>query len=263
MDLNSRGQAAVFDSLFMLSVVTSLAVLLFVFSNSYGNSINDSLLREYSTDFVTDALKTILYSSTTRTSTNSLSIDLARNPGKQEVDYLLAVIKEDFSSSQELSNDSKIVLKNNVEKIMIPMQDQFDYMFFIAVEKNSVIDYSYFLLYKSEFLCSNHPCPDELPYSVPGTADIKADDPAHRFYLCNLDPSNRLTSAQLKEFIFRLGGINQSSVSILLYKPSTGVAETTNGVISLAVWNSTFIPENQLNVLKCNEFDEAVSLSSP
>ena len=107
MALNSKGQAAVTDALYFLLIVTGVSILLFSFANSYGNTVREKITSNYNTTFSTDALKTILYSSTPRDPSKSLYDD----PTRIEVDHLLEVLKEDYSDDGSISCSAKKCLQ--------------------------------------------------------------------------------------------------------------------------------------------------------
>lgn len=252
---DSKGQAAVTDSLFMLMVVTGLAITLFVFTANYGSSINDHILREYTIDYATDGLKAILYSSTPRLENESINI---QNPGSVETDYLLAVIKEDYGDDQVLSEKTQNLIKNNIQFIMAPLGDQFDYMFFIVNTQN--LDYAYLLIYKSEFLCSiGNEQPRECKLGERNVT-ITPGKPSHKFYLCN-QSNNKITSQNIQEFIFSVGNTFQTEASMLLIE-----SERTGNIVeprpvpakaNLIIWPSTLITKQTMDLLNCKEFPSA------
>ena len=129
MALNNKGQAAVTDALYFLLIVTGVSILLFSFANSYGNTVREKITNNYNTTFSTDALKTILYSSTPRDPSKSLYAD----PAKIEVDPLLAFLKEDYSDDGSISCSAKKVLAKDIKEILSPIATNFDYAFFVSI----------------------------------------------------------------------------------------------------------------------------------
>lgn len=246
--LNKKGQAAVTDALFMLLIISGLCVMLFAFSSAYGQNISAHILRQYSVEYATDALKSILYSSTPRDP--EISFEQA-----EEVDYLMAVVKEDYANfvgeKFELGIETKKLLKNNIEKVMRPLSDQFDYLFIIVTPDR---EYVYVLLYKSEFLCQKrvNGVLTDLYSCVEGEREIYvvSADPAHKFYLCdNVNPGN------LADFLFTVGESAQASSPLLLpHIPSIEKAQA-----SLIIWPATLIYDKYLftdadpNALGCIE----------
>jgi hypothetical protein len=236
--LDQRGQAAVTDALFMLLIISGLSVMLFVFSATYGQDISNHILRQYSVDYTTDALKTLLYSSTPRFPGEPLN---PRLPGAaEEVDYLLAVVKEDYADSLTLNDETKFVLMKNVEKIMQPVSDQFDYLFLITTQ--APIDYIYILLYKTEFICLKDgqavSCEAEERDVV--IVPPQPPNPSHKFYYCK--PSSPQVISNL---IFAVGDSSQSNSPMLLLRSSEQYGlGVVNAQASLLVWPATLIPSS-------------------
>ncbi|MDO8627722.1 MAG: hypothetical protein Q7K42_04605, partial [Candidatus Diapherotrites archaeon] len=250
---NSRGQAALTDSMFLLTIVTSLAILMFVFVSDYGTNINDQLLRQYSTDFVTDSLKTILYISSPRISTEKISVNIGDQ--QKESDYLLALVKEDFGDSF-LTDNTKKILRDSLKKIMVPVSDQFDYIFYIALQDERTTDYKYFLLYKSEFFCDGKPCEGGEKNAVityPSTGET------HTFYLCNQDQDKKISGSDIENLVFRLGTSYQANNPVILYQLTdelgNEVQRPLTGRAGLILWSSTLITDTMLESLYCKKFD--------
>ena len=260
-----KAQAAVTDALFLLMIITGLSIFLFSFTSTYGTDIDASITRQYSIDYVTDSLKTILYSSTLRESENDLTLASASEP--KEIDYLLAVIKEDIAESNEdetdkLSGSTKIILKKNIEKIMLPIADQFDYLFFIAEQTTAGPRFIYFLIYKSEFSCftvqgTEIDCEEEARNVL-----IQRNEPkSHNFYLCNSNAGYEITSRDISRFLFNLGDAFQSSAPLLLIKTisdSSNELKTETGTASLIIWPATLIKKENLDLLQCSVFEDIV-----
>ena len=232
--------------MFMLSIISGLSVMLFVFSSTYGQDISAHVLRQYSVDYTTDALKTLLYSSTPRFPGENLNPNLP--DAAIEVDYLLAVVKEDYADSVELSQDTKIVLKDNIEKIMRPVSDQFDYLFVIL--RTAPVEHLYVLLYRTEFVCKKDGVEIDCEE---GVRDIEVTYPesgaSHQFYFCS--PNNPQALANL---VYAVGDSSQSNSHLLLLKTSeTYGLETTQAQASLIVWPATLIKAEMMgeNGLNC------------
>jgi hypothetical protein len=233
MELNQSGQAALTDALFFLAVVAGLASLLFVFSAGYGLNVTEAMVREYQSDFASSAMKTILYSSTPRNP--SIPLD-----DSNEVDYLLATVKEDFADDQDLDKDESLyVLRDNIVGIMEPFADNFDYLFYIYVVDTTELDpeksaFPVFLLYSSAWTTT--PVPNNRrQIDVVGTED--------RIYFCNpssLDPIDFLLS--------NVGNVQQetSRMELLLQDPSSRGHKTLVSQVNLAMWTSTKLPEGIL-----------------
>ena len=137
MALNSRGQAAVTDALFLLVVVGILSSSLVYFSIQYGSTINRYVSNQYIVDFENSALKTMLYSSVPRDFSASLY-------DAQQVDYLLAIVKEDYLGDSKLDLSTMTVLRNSSKIAVKPLASNFDYLVFIqTVESPSEFVYIY------------------------------------------------------------------------------------------------------------------------
>ena len=248
------------DALFMLLIISGLSVMLFTFSATYGQDISNHLLRQYSVDYTTDALKTLLYSSSPRFPDQPLNPQL---PGSAiEVDYLLAVVKEDYADSLAFDGQTKYVLLKNIEKIMQPVSDQFDYLFIIA--RQAPVEYAYVLLYRSEFVClkdgQEFPCGEaarrvEITYPSPPR-------PSHKFYYCQ--PSR---PQQISDLVFLVGDSSQSNSSLLLLRTSDD--QTTLAPVqaqaSLIVWPATYLPPSLTGPdgLNCTEAPSSPPAASP
>lgn len=148
MALNIRGQAAVTDALFLLVVVGVLSSSLVYFSIQYGSTINRYVASQYIIDFETSAMKTILYSS------------VPRDPGKnlfesKQVDYLLAIVKEDYLGDSKLDPSTMDVLRNSSKIALKPLASNFDYLIFIQTVETPQ-DFVY--IYLSSSTCDISGC---------------------------------------------------------------------------------------------------------
>ncbi len=110
-------------------ICSILTATLFFFGTRYGGTVNDQALKTYQNDFVKSALKTIVYSSSPRITGQELS-------SSQEIDYLIARVKEDFARNG-IVTDSSDDLRNNVEAILRPFVGAFDYMLYIYVPERN------------------------------------------------------------------------------------------------------------------------------
>ena len=169
--MNQRGQASLTDALFFLLIVAGLSTLLFMFNTSYGKNVELQLARQYNSDYAQSALKTILYSSVPRNPESSLD-DLG---SVEEIDYLMAVVKEDFADDGALTETSKARLVNYVGQVMYPLSRTFEYIFSIYILPSTVLigypagDYMFVMLSKTDF-----PLDPE-----------SSEDPVLEHYLCN------------------------------------------------------------------------------
>lgn len=135
--MNQKGQAAVTDTIYFLLIVTGLCVFMFSFANSYGAAASSEIGRQYYLDYSSSALKTILYSSTPRDITQTLSYDPVSDDAV-ELDHLSAFIKEDYADDSQLKDDTQISVANTIRNIMRPVADSFDYLFYISVPEVAI-----------------------------------------------------------------------------------------------------------------------------
>ena len=122
---NKKGQAAVTDPLYFLVIVTGLCVFLIGFANQYGITIAERTARQYTTDYCSSALKTVLYSSINRAE-GGLTAD-------DEVDYLLVYLKEQHAKdpSADLPPAVQKKIADNIKQAMGPFGGAYDYLFYL------------------------------------------------------------------------------------------------------------------------------------
>ena len=145
MEINQKGQAAVTDALFFLMIIISLSVFLYNFANSYGSTVQEQIQNEFQTTFATNSLKTILYTSTSRDPTETIYDPDA------EIDYLLALIKEDYSDKKEMSEGTTHAIVRTLDDVMRPFDASIDYAFYLLNE--SEVNYLFLLF-------ATHECVD-------------------------------------------------------------------------------------------------------
>ncbi len=238
--LGVRGQAAVTDSLYFILIITFLSIFLFGFSNSYGASIKDQVNDEFNTNFATSALKTILYSSTPRDPNDSL------NDPVVEVDYLLAMLKEDFADDELINESERLVLGKTISKVLSPIQDNFDYAFYITIPSKKFV---FFYLHLTNF--------EKKPFSV--TLQELRPGEKGRFYVYSPNPSKphvdyfcaighddvqdyEALSAKLSRLFTNVGPVSQASSSIQLVKEFTkGDFRSFKAQVDLFLWNASWL----------------------
>ena len=93
-----------------------MSAFLYFVANGYGNSVAAQLSRQFSMDYSTAALKTILYSSTPRNPNQNLYDPNA------EIDHLLAFVKEDYADDAQID-----LITQKVLAVDIPILRPFDY----------------------------------------------------------------------------------------------------------------------------------------
>lgn len=237
-----KGQAAVTDALFLLVIITGLMAFLFTFTVGYGKGLSDQVSRNTNFEFVASALKTIMYQSVPRNADTVLQ----PNNADQEIDYLMAQVKEDYADDANISINTQKNLTRTVYEVMRPIADTHDYLFVI----NTAQKYVFVMLWRTEF----------ASYQInPSTGnpqrfqDIGVQNPAHKMYFC----SPTLTSDALQRFKLRVGNTTEvetivnmvefTGSSLLLSQDST---ETRAGV-SLATWVATPIRDAEWQAMNC------------
>src|SRR3989344_894102 len=180
--MNQKGQAAVTDALYFLMIVTFLSIFLFGFANSYGNSVKQQINDELNVTFATNALKTILYSSTTRDPGASI------NDPDAEIDYLAAILKEDFADDQELSEPTRKVLGKTISRILSPIEDNLDYIFIITTAGNEAEKKIVFM-----YVHTTNFVEEEVPISGRGYTIYRAGTPSHYNFFCAIGEESEST----------------------------------------------------------------------
>ena len=242
--MNSKGQAAVTDALYFLLIITFLSVFLFGFANSYGNLVREQVNDEYNTAFTTNALKTILYSSTPRDPSENIY-------SSHEVDYLLALIKEDYSDDSQIDFAERKVFGKTILSVLSPIQDTKDYIFYIHVpsesENKKMI---YFFIHSTNFVKEEVDSAglgrDFFIYSVD-------DDYSHNNFFCGLtgkaDDAESFIQQDYSALIAKfdrlranIGSVSEASSSITLVKETdAGDLENFNAEVNLMIWDATWL----------------------
>ena len=215
---NSKGQAAVTDALFFLLIVMGLVSFLFFFSSQYGRGVSEYAKDRYASDYATSSLKTILYSSTPRNP--SQSIDNA-----EEIDFLMAAIKEDYASDGKLDTYGK-PLGENIEMILSPMSKAYNYIFYLGkISGVETHEFPYVFLHITEFTITG-------PARRVGEEQISSIDVN---YLCS--PASK---SNIDAFVLKMGATAQSFAQITMpeIKEEDGqfVPTSTNVIVGLAMW---------------------------
>ncbi|MDD3159824.1 MAG: hypothetical protein PHQ98_02560 [Candidatus ainarchaeum sp.] len=206
---NQTGQAALMDSIFFLTIVSTIGVALFYFYIHYGEQTNTLITSFYSQDFSSDVLKVISYSSALRGGE-----DLTKFQGSNpELDYLFALIKEDFSNNQKnLSDGTIFAIARTVSVILKPFDNSFDYAFYINSPDSSNDKSNYYF-----FLVANH--------------EIVDSTVSRNYYSCIVNQTNAE-----KHLFSKVGKIDSSIAKLSLTKKDGD--KTTNFVydVVLNIW---------------------------
>lgn len=199
--VNKKGQAAVTDTLYFMLIISGLCVFVFSFSNGYGALVSERLALQYSTDYSTAALKTILYSSVPRHAGDNFF-----SGSDVETDHLLAVVKEHYADTGEIGTAGNL-LADNIIAIMRPASGTYDYAFYIYDVDNQGIIFSFFHISKGSL------DPTDLKYRSIGSPD---EDEPYVEYICTFDdPALADGLQQLRTMITHIGITYSASARIL------------------------------------------------
>ncbi len=243
MEINQKGQAAVTDALFFLMIIISLSVFLYNFANSYGSTVQEQIQNEFQTTFATNSLKTILYTSTSRDPTETIYDPDA------EIDYLLALIKEDYADDEKINDREKLVLSNTVSSILAPLADSTDYIFYITVPENKKIVFMF--LHLTNFTKTDPGLPGQGFY-------IYGADPSetHKDYFCGLDNETiggstinsdyETVVIKLTRLLANVGPTSSATSAAKLIKiGSDGSFGDFKAQVDLIMWDATWLGETR------------------
>lgn len=208
------------DAFFFFLIVSGLALFLLSFGTNYGLSLDEQTEKEQFREYVSSALKVILYSSTPRDPLCSLEECPSSGNPPEEIDFLMAAIKEDFADDGGLDETGK-KLKDMIRAIMQPLGDSVDYAFYLYMPDQIDNQIPYFLFYKSEF----------DPANCPGV-----EQECHVFQYCK--PLDRLA---MDQFFFTLPGVSRtSSRTVFLSAPIVPGPrpDQVESEVHFAVWSS-------------------------
>lgn len=247
MEINSRGQAAVTDSLYFLLIVTFLAIFLFGFANTYGNSVRTQVNDEFDTSFATNAMKSILYSSTSRDPAEQI------NDPDAEIDYLLAMVKEDYADDAQIGAVERAVLAQTINSTLAPIQDTKDYIFTITVPQASGKPPNFVFIFFHTTNFTKQPALDEKGNPLPGRYLNYSANSAkpHIDYFCGVQnyPGPSAVNAfeqlnnKMKRLLTNVGSVSQSSAVIRLLE-APGLA-TFNAQADLYLWDATWLGDTE------------------
>ncbi len=241
---NDKGQAAMTDSLFFLTIIVALCVLLFKFSSTYGERIDLAINNLYFKEYTNSSLKAIYYT--------NIPLDFDKNIlNSKETDYLITAIKSDYLFNQKIGGSdvnslnkenvkdlAKYNLFHTIKSLMHPLPN-YDYIYYIQNTSND--DFIYFMLKINE---------------------IKPDlEIVSKYYLC--DP---ISITPVRYLVQRSNKLYSSSTPLIFKTLDSRLAEVRT-VASLTMWPSTSSINNQLlsstfeqneNIsnLRCKEYQD-------
>ncbi len=248
--LNEKGQAALFDSIFFLIIVSTICTALFFFAINYGVRVDSQISSFYSSDFATDALKVISYVNTLRSGENLSELANIEYP---QFDYLLAAIKEDYAENQKIGDTTSKSIVNTLDEVMKPFNESIDYAFHISSESND--DYLFFVI-------SVHECIGDIALCN----SISRDDSVQivrNYYLC--EPlSKRVLEEKVFPFVGKIdSAFERIGLARLKSTPLGGQPEYTSPspfIMQIDMWVSKNFPD--LNGISTNpDFNCSLFLS--
>jgi hypothetical protein len=229
--VNSRGQAALMDSLFFLTIVAAITAMLFFYLTSYGGQMNEQLDSFYTKDFSADSLKVITYVNVLRDGTElqrHLDGDYCSG-GKcpaPQFDYLLTLMKEDYSDNKKFSPETISAISLTLNSVLRPFDDSVDYAFYLLSESES--EFLFLMLATHEG--SRTWDDDEEKFYI--------DDVERIYYNC--EPTNQdVLSKYITPYV---GKVNQSKGKISFLDPDVTDSLGRPFIIGLDVWVSKDLP---------------------
>jgi len=251
---NKKGQAAITDALFFLTIIVTLSVLLFRFSSTYGDRIDLATSNLYFKEYSNSAMKTIFYT--------EVPLDFSQdiNEDTKEVDYLMTSIKSDFyidgvigdggdTSNHDQINlitiNSKDIQKFNLyhtlKAVMNPLPT-YDYLFYLY--NTTTAQFEYVLIKINTYQ------KDEDAQLRPYEVNYISENTVPKYYLCK--PIDYET---IRDLVSNVNQVYASSIPLLF------TSKTIDNQINstFAIWASTpSITEEKLlsEELNCNYIDD-------
>ncbi len=251
----NKGQAAITDALFFLTIIVTLSVLLFRFSSTYGDRIDLATSNLYFKEYSNSAMKTIFYT--------EVPLDFSQeiNESTLEVDYLMTSIKSDFyidgviGDGGDTSNHSginnlavipqdiqKFNLYHTIKAVMNPLPT-YDYLFYLY----NVSDgrFEYVLIKINKYTLEENPS-NLRPYEV----NYNPENTISTYYLCN-----PLDYEKIRNLVSKVNRVYASSIPLLFVH--NGISKEINS--TFAIWASTpSITPEELNAenLNCKEIND-------
>ncbi len=242
--MKNAAQAAVTDALFLLVIISVLTGFLFLFAANYGKGVADQVNRNDNYEFVSSALKTIMYQSVPRDS-NQVINTLSPDPD-QELDYLMALVKEDYADDQILSENTQRNIARAVVSVMRPIADTQDYVFAM----NTAQKYVFVMVWRTKFVVQ------QVEGKTQRFQNVQVDPKeSHELFFCN--PS--LSDNVMQRLFLRVGNTVQAQALVNMvefsgnsFLLSLDTSDVRAGVL-LATWIATPIPDAEWALLKCSK----------
>jgi len=230
--MNSRGQAALMDSIFFLMIVSTICTTLFFFMVNYGGQVDKQVSSFYSRDFAADSLKVVSYINIVRTGDSVFAA-----ADNYEYDYLLAMMKEDYADKKEFSCETRKAAASTLQSVLKPFDDSIDYAFYLLNESQTEYLFLMFAV---------HECTDPAVCKQSGANVDLSEVVRRRYYYCK--PQNKDV---LEKQVFPYAGQVDSSVGKVTFtQPETRDTQGIPFVMGLSMWVSKDI--TVLNTLQTN-----------
>jgi len=208
-----KGQAAITDALFFLTIIVTLSILLFKFSSTYGDRIDLATSNHYFKEYSNSAMKTIFYSEVPLD--YSLDLETAK-----EVDYLMTSIKADYFkdgvigkkptgvsgddhqhinkiSAQDGDDIAKYNLYHTIKAVMYPLPT-YDYVFYLYnLNKER---FEFVLIKITDFGEAEQSTNYQVTYE---------EEPIPKYYLCN--PTSY---SKIRALVERVNRVYASSIPL-------------------------------------------------
>jgi hypothetical protein len=239
--LDSRGQAALMDSIIFLTIVASITTGMFFFTINYGTQTADRVNSFYSSDFAVDALKVITYINVLRTGEDFGRIT---SMGVVELDYLLALIKEDYADTKTLSPETTNAVVATLGATMRPFDRAYDYAFYL-VTVSEPKNFLFVVLALHE--CTSYP-------SVCADPTDKTKEIDRVFYYCTPGISNFLE----KDVFPRVGKVDSGYGKVTLSEDVGTRSESRIYIMGLQTWKARNVStltdlDDPANPLTCRQ----------
>ncbi len=252
--INSRGQAALMDSIFFMAIVSAICTTLFFFTANYGNQLDKQVASFYSTDFAADTLKVVSYVSVLR---DGLSVYGDPDIGyvNPELDYLLAMMKEDYADKKEFSCETRKSIASTFDAVLKPFSDSLDYAFYFVNRQQN--NFLFMMLAVHECDPSNiEGCRCFGNYSDPTCSGRANDRPEIKlnYYYCTPQNNNIL-----KDKVFPYAGKVDTVIGKLAFSDSNpNVTTPVVFDVELAMWISKSITSLKDISVQGNDFNCAL-----
>ena len=249
-----KGQAAITDALFFLLIIVTLSVLMFRYSSTYGDRIDQASSDLYYKEYTNSVLKTIFYT--------SVPLDFDLNLYSEVPnDYLMTQIKQDYYASgkigisdiNQLSENYIDIPKYNlfhVLKATMKPLESYDYLFYLY--NGDDLNFIYFSIKNTNFTPGTQ---STGIAAARGIMDYNLDtDNPYSYYLCDPD-----TYDDVRAVVSRSSKIFSSSIPLVFtynysHENVIGYKDDIRIIATFAMWPATVdINSTILEALNCNE----------